>query len=195
MRHPVLAAVALCMFSLAAHADPVTYTLSGYFSGTIGSTPFTNTLLVFSMTGDTSNVTTLPGGTYYINTVGESTVTLDGIGTAIFTHPAFGVESQYNDFGRPDSASFYDNDNSWAVTVLDSAFNGYNLTAPFGPITGEAVDNRLGSEPTSLGSLVILGETGNATFQATAATPEPSSFALLGTGLLGVVGLVRKRFA
>jgi hypothetical protein len=27
-----------------------------------------------------------------------------------------------------------------------------------------------------------------------AATPEPSSFALLGTGLLGVAGVVRKRF-
>lgn len=30
---------------------------------------------------------------------------------------------------------------------------------------------------------------------ASSITPEPSSFALLGTGLLGVAGVMRKRFA
>ena len=35
----------------------------------------------------------------------------------------------------------------------------------------------------------------NAQIAAVAATPEPSSFALLGTGLLGVLGVMRKRFA
>jgi hypothetical protein len=59
------------------------------------------------------------------------------------------------------------------------------------------------SNNTLSGSTLTLGFTGlfsgtTYTFTdapATAATPEPSAFVLLGTGLLGVAGVVRRRFA
>lgn len=46
--------------------------------------------------------------------------------------------------------------------------------------------------------VTTMSTTGNIVYNYTpntAATPEPSSIALLGTGLLGFAGVLRKRFA
>ena len=60
-----------------------------------------------------------------------------------------------------------------------SGFNGYN---PSFTMVGQHV---------SVGG----GETLTITDTTPATVPEPSGFALLGTGVLGVAGMVRKRFA
>lgn len=103
----------------------------------------------------------------------ELTVTTSG-----FTDMLTG--SGGSQIGRTGFALFYNGSNNDAYELL--------LTSPDadGTLTGYTggefqFSDALGVADTS-GSLV-------------ASTPEPSSFALLGTGLLGVAGVVRKRFA
>jgi hypothetical protein len=53
---------ALCLLtglSSAAHADPLVYTLSGNFSGTLGGSSFTDDFGTFTETAASSNVTSI----------------------------------------------------------------------------------------------------------------------------------------
>ena len=172
--------------ALTAGATPVVYTLSGNFTGTLGSTSFINDPGTFSFTGDTSTATS--GGLFHYNTVGTGTFSLAGDGTATFLSSTFGAESQAN------AGGFYDSATDFGLGAQSGAFAGYDLTGPIGPITGPFIFNGAYPELTSRGDLTITGETGNTTFTATTPAPEPSSIALLGSGLLGFAASLRRRF-
>jgi len=191
----LLLGVAFAAFGVSALAAPITYTISGTGTGTVGATPFTSAAYTISVVGDTTAIT---GGPTYSNVV-TGTMTIAGIGTATISEPIRVFNNQTNTafgVGRP-SADLLD--------VVDPAFATYALATSLGPISGLTpfALNQFTSLASSLGA-ITMPTSGPVTFQATtgaapppvASTPVPtlSEYGLLLLVLLtGTVAMLRLR--
>jgi len=191
-----LIGAAAAVFSLSAFADTVDYTFTGAGTGTVNGTAFDGTF-TFTVVGNTANVTTSGdgffrlfdlGGTF---TDGTDTVTLSPTMTIVATASA----------GNP-RINLFNATVDDGVGFQDSGFIGYELDAPFGPVSSGANSILLptlggGSFATNGGgSVAITGNTAltfSAELEAPSAVPEPPTFALVGAGM-AAVGMLRRRF-
>jgi hypothetical protein len=193
MRHySVLVVAAALSISLMAHASTLASNSAGtltnnegYFgqSFTVGGTG-TFDDIVFNF--DTSTLAPYAIGTGYLFSVAYT-----GLPTALSS----------SDPGYLGSASASGGTYSFASSLDLTAGTEYyfyeNADIPAGAISGGNTitggENYYASVAT--GDFAAEGDSANFLVTGSAATPEPSTFALLGTGLFGLAGLLRRRLA
>ena len=160
-----LLAAAVCVCSVA-HADTFTFTPTGGTAVTITTGASTKGSIDQAPQYDFVGYTAAAGTDYFF-----------ADDEAQFYKTSFG-------YGHVDFAFVDNNGNEDEVdgpTLFTGTVENPTFIAGTYNLTGEAQEgNGVG------GQLVITNDT--------AVTPEPSSLALLGTGVLGVVGVARRRF-
>jgi hypothetical protein len=187
----VLSLFLLCFAIAAAHATPIVYSVTGTATGTLGGSTFTDQLLTIAFAGDTDNVT--GGSGFYTNGTGTGTVLLNGTTVATFTEAVYFFDNQGF---SPSTAGIGDGQGS-IFDTFNSAFASYTGSTEIGPLSGGAFIRPDLSFSTTAGLFNISSVSGDSTFLATttAAAPEPSSFLLLATGVLGTATAMRRKLA
>lgn len=207
IRATLLLGAALAALSATASAALMTYTKTGFLSGSLGGTSFTNAAVTIRTTADTANVQYqfidgAEGGTSVWTNAGVTSIDIDGFATATFNGSnVFGVFKVST--SDPSVAMLGIVELTNGDTILGNFYQpadpNYALDTEMfreslAPLEGNPVAITIPDVAfsTNLGDLILSNAPGNSTFTSTL-VPEPSALALLGLSTLGLVA--RRRTA
>jgi hypothetical protein len=189
-----------------AAASPMTYTETGYLTGTLGTTPFHNAAVTVTTVGDTANIVN-GGGISLLD--GTTTIQIEGFGLATFNGSddsgVFAEDMSSHSLGLGIVGMWGNSsDGPKVFSMIFDASPSYDLSTS-ATLTSPSPDPDYtdfypsGPFSTSLGDLSIDSASGTGTFTAaaTSSVPEPSQIisllALSGIGGLGALVKLRRR--
>lgn len=185
-------AILLCGLAAApVHASPITFTIEGTGTGSLGGQAFVDATFQIVAQIDTDDVFAISSGFQVVN-LGTS-VEIFGVGSGDFTNEIRTTANQTNN-----RVGFGDVNVNRAILFVNNAiFGSYDLQSPLGPIQGTPTLNAFSLFPTTSGNF-FLSDVDQVTFTSATSTtiapvPEPAPLLLLGTGLAAGVRRYRRR--